>query len=105
MIAVLTDQIAQYCCALSSVLCIIHEWMGPNKQNNQRTSKVPRWISFYVVLCVTQNAKKRTYTASVAQTSLGKPPPHIPKVVLFLFCRHCGTSNSNQSKECECVVK
>ena len=29
----------------------------------------------------------------------------IPKVPLFLFSVHCGTLNSNQSKECKCDME
>ena len=29
----------------------------------------------------------------------------IPKVTLLVFCVRCGTLNSNQSKECECVME
>ena len=36
---------------------------------------------------------------------LGMHYPHIPKVVLLVFRVRCGTLNSNQSKECECVME
>ena len=97
-------------CSVFVVLCLLfyvlfmNGWVLINKIIREHL-KYPGVLVFMQFLCVTQNAKKRTYTASVAQTYLGKPLPHIPKVVLFVFCMHCGTSNGNQSKECECVVK